>query len=234
MTNTRAENPSKPQAVLSRFQKIIGQKMLRSKQQIPCFYLQMRADVTALLALRRTLSRQSGVKVTTNDFFIRAIALAVTEYPLMGAGIQAGEVYIPDTVNVGFAVAAPEGLVVPVVKSAEKKTLVQIAAEAGELINKARSNRLTAADLEGACITLSNLGVYGVDSFIAVVTPGQCAVLAAGNIIETAVPDGGGIAVRRVMTFDLSADHRIVNGAYAARFLNSIVQRLQHPRLLAK
>lgn len=206
--------------------------MLQSGQQIPCFCLQTKADLTELMAFRPRLTKSLGVKVTTNDFFIRAIALAVKEYPLMAGRLNDDSIQIADSVNVGFAVSAPQGLVVPVIKNAHEKPLARIAAEAAELLRKARSDSLTPNELADACITLSNLGVYGIDSFTAIVTPGQCSVLAVGNIIDTCVPQDDDIVVRKMMTLDLAADHRIVNGAYAARFLNHIVEQLQNPTKL--
>lgn len=208
--------------------------MLQSGRQIPCFCLQTKADLTELMAFRPRLTKSLGVKVTTNDFFIRAIALAVKEYPLMAGRLNDDSIQIADSVNVGFAVSAPQGLVVPVIKNAHEKPLARIAAEAAELLRKARSDSLTPSELADACITLSNLGVYSIDSFTAIVTPGQCSILAVGNIIDTCVPQDDGIVVRKMMALDLAADHRIVNGAYAARFLNSIVQQLQNPGELAE
>ena len=221
---------SNPQIPVGRFQKIIGQKMLASKRQIPCFYLQAKADLTELMALRHKLAKTVGAKVTTNDFFIRAIALAVKQYPLMAGKLDGNDIHIAKTVNVGLAVVAPRGLIVPVLKNADKKTLAQIATESAELIKKARSDSLTADELADACITLTNLGVYGIDSFIAIVTPGQCAVLAVGNIIEELIPTQGNIEVRRIMTLNLAADRRIVTSPYAAKFINHFVQHLQNPK----
>jgi len=217
---------------LRRIQQTIGKRMLQSKQQIPCFYLESHADVTELMSMRRKLTRALKVKITLNDFIIRAIGLAVKEFPLMAGQLEGDMIRIAETVNVGLAIAAPQGLVVPVLRQVEKKTLAEIAAENSEFVNKARSNALKPDELTGACVTLSNLGVYGIDSFIAIVPPGQCGVVAIGNPTETCIPKDGDIAVRKMMSLNLSADHKIVNGTYAALFLDCIIQQLQNPTQL--
>jgi pyruvate dehydrogenase E2 component (dihydrolipoamide acetyltransferase) len=217
---------------LKRIQQTIGKRMLQSKQQIPCFHLEAHADVTELMGMRHKLKKSLKAKVTLNDFIIRAIGLAAKEFPLMVGRLDGDVIRIADAVNVGLAISAPQGLVVPVLKQVEKKTLADIAIENAELLKKARSNTLRPDDMAGASIALSNLGAYGVDSFIAIVPPGQCGVVAAGNPTETCIPKDGNIVVRKIMSLNLSADHRIVSGAYAARFLSSIVQKLQNPTQL--
>lgn len=209
--------------------------MLQSKRNQPCFYLQRRADVTELMEIRRPLSKRAQVKITTNDFFVRALALAAQEYPLMAARLSDDRILLPQDINVGFAVSAGGDLMVPVIQRAQRKPLPQIAAESAGLIRKARSSRLNPDAVTGANITLSNLGVFGLESFIAVAAPNQCAVLAVGNIIETCAPGpDGGIRVRKMMAMDLSCDHRIVNGAYAARFLDFLAAMLEQPATLAE
>ena len=213
-------------------QQTIGKRMLQSKRQIPCFYLESHADVTELMGMRHKLKKSMKVKITLNDFIIKAIGLAVKQFPLMAGQLDGDIIRIAETVNVGLALTAPQGLVVPVLRQVEKKTLVNIATENAELVKKALSNTLKPDELAGASITLSNLGAYGIDSFIAIVPPGQCSILALGNPIETCIPKNDGIVLRKMMSLSLSADHKIVNGAYAAKFLNCIVQQLQNPTRL--
>jgi pyruvate dehydrogenase E2 component (dihydrolipoamide acetyltransferase) len=217
---------------MGRIQKIIGQRMSRSKQNIPCFYLKRRADISELLDMRRGAGRDKAVKITTNDFLIRALGLAIEKYPLLAAKIDNNDIVIADTVNVGFAVAAPHGLVVPVIKDAQKKHVAQIATETEALTQKARSDQLTADDVGGACITLSNLGVFGIDSFIAIVSPGQASVMAVGNIAKSPIRTADGTQVRRQIDMTLSVDHTIVNGDYAARFLSFAAELLEQPQRL--
>lgn len=217
---------------LTRIQKLIGERMLASKQTKPCFYLESKADVTELMAMRHELKKSTGVKITSNAFYIRAAARAVKEHPLMAGRFDNDHITIADAVNVGFAVNAPQGLVVPVIKNADKKTLVQIAEEEKILTDKARSNKLTLEDIKGETVALSNLGVYGIDSFFGIVPPPASTILDVGNVIPTAVPLGGKPAVRKIVSLTLAVDHRVINGVYAAKFLKSIKEQLQQPRQL--
>jgi len=205
---------------LTKKQKLIAERMLKSKREIPCFYLTVRADVTDLVGLRAKLNKTSDVKISYNDFLIKAVAIGLQKYSLMTGQLSGNVVKIPDTINIGLAVAAPDGLVVPVVKDVQKKDIKQIASDTTGLIEKAQSGKLQLTDLEGACITISNLGAFGVISFIPIVIPGQCSILGVGRITDTCVPDNDGVAVRKFMNMTISVDHKIANGAYAAEFLD--------------
>jgi pyruvate dehydrogenase E2 component (dihydrolipoamide acetyltransferase) len=226
---------------VSRIQRLISQRMLASKQTKPCFYLETRADITDLLGMRHNLSKALGVKVTSNAFLIHVLALAARQYPLMVGRFvwmdpsdrEAGAVIrIADGVNVGFAVNGPQGLVVPVIKNAQDKSLAAIAREEKLLTDKARGNKLTLDDLEGQTISLSNLGAYDIDSFIAIVPPPASTILAAGKINPAAVPLDGRVAVRKMMSLTLSVDHRVIHGEYAARFLQFLTEQLRDPEKL--
>jgi len=219
---------------LTRIQKLIGQRMLESKLSKPCFSIESKADVTEMMALRPRLGKSLGVRVTSNSFLIRALAVATARHPLMMGRVHAANsrmtVRIPEAVNVGFPVHAPQGLVVPVIKNADKKALAQIAQLEKQLTEKARSNKLTLEEMQGQTIGLSNLGVYGIDSFCGIVSPVASAILAVGNVIKTAWPDDGQISVRRLMSLALTADRRVVYETYAAGFLNDIIKQLQDPQ----
>ncbi len=217
---------------LTRIQKLIGERMLASKRIKPCFYLERRADMTDLMASRHKLSRSLGAKITSNTFLIRALALAVRQYPLMVARRETAVLKIPEAVNVGFAVNSPQGLVVPVIKAADTKTLAEVAAQERELTRKARSNKLVLDDIEGETIALSNLGPYDVDSFFGIVPPATSAILAAGNIVRSVIPVGNKTDVRKTTSLSLAADHSIVSPEYAARFLTRIAERLAAPESL--
>jgi len=231
-TNSTAECTAPSRIPRTKIQKIIADRMLLSKRNIPCFYLQATADITELMALRTKLTKSLGTKITSNDFFIRSMAMAIGKFPLIAGRLHKASIQIAKGVNIGFAVVAPYGLVVPVVKNADKLNLADIAQKSAELIKKARSNKLSPDELEGACITLSNLGVYAIDSFFAVITPGQAGILAVGNITKTPVPQNGSVIIRKTVVLGLTVDHRIINGDYAADFLNCIVNQLQTPQAL--
>ena len=221
---------------LTRIQKLIGERMLKSKLSKPCFYIESKADVTELMSLRPRLSKSSGVKITSNAFFIRTLALSVKEYPLTVGKFDDDKIQIADAINVGFAVNAPQGVIVPVIKNADKKRLAEIASEEKLLTEKARSNKLALEEMEGETIALSNLGVYGTDSFFGIVPPPASTILAVSNVVKMVCPeDGNGrpkTMVRKITSLTLAVDHRVINGAYAAEFLNFITEQLQNPQQL--
>jgi pyruvate dehydrogenase E2 component (dihydrolipoamide acetyltransferase) len=217
---------------LTRIQKLIARRMLHSKQTKPCFYISLKADITELMAMRHELKKAIGFRVTTNAFFIRSLALAAKKYPLMVGRIEGDKIRIAEVINVGFAVNAPHGLIVPVVKDADKKGLVEIAHIEEELTDRARDNDLTLTEMEGETIALSNLGAYGIDNFVGIVPPPACTVLAIGNVMREAVPLDGSIIKRKLIYMSLAVDYRVVTGTYAAQFLKFIKYQLENPRQL--
>jgi pyruvate dehydrogenase E2 component (dihydrolipoamide acetyltransferase) len=228
---------------MSRIQKLIGQRMLESKQTKPCYYIGIKADTTELMDSRHELKKRLGVKITSNAFYIKALGLAVREFPLMVGllsacgetspfGGQGDSIKIADSINVGFAVSAPHGLVVPVVKNADKKTLAEIATLEKELTDKARSNKLSLDEITGETIGLSNLGVYDIDSFIGIVPPPATTILAVGNTLRTAVPQNGQVVIRKITDLTIAVDSRVVPDPYAAKFLAHIAELLQNPKNL--
>ena len=233
------DNPTKKHISLTRIQKLIGERMLQSKRGKPCFYIGLKADITELMGLRPRLRKSLGVKITTDAFYVRALALAVKKYPLMLGRFDDDNSKIPDSINVGFAVNAAQGLVVPVIKEADKKTLAEIADLEKVLTEKARSNKLTLEEMEGETIALSNLGAYGVDSFFGIVPPPASIILAVGNVIREVVlhrtPDGaedGKAVMRKMVSLTLAVDRRVIDEVYAAKFLNTICEQLQNPQQL--
>ena len=212
---------------LNRLQKITAQRMLKSKQEIPCFYLTVRADVTDLVELRTTMNQAGNVKVSYNDFIIKAVATGLEKYPIMTGQLDGETIKLADSINVGLAISVPDGLVAPILKDVNKKNVKQIASDSLALIERARSNKLAPTDVEGGCITVSNLGAFGIDNFIPIVVPGQCSILGIGQISETCVPDNGNILVRKLMNMTLSIDHKVANGAYAAQFLDFVRKLLE-------
>jgi pyruvate dehydrogenase E2 component (dihydrolipoamide acetyltransferase) len=212
---------------LNRLQKITGQRMVQSKHEIPCFYLSVKADVTDLVRFRTRLNKSSEVKVAYNDFIMRAVAMGLEKFPIMTGQLAGETIKLADTIGVGLAISVPGGLVAPIVKDVNKKDVRQIARDSKALIEKARSNKLAPTDLEGGCITVSNLGAFEIESFIPIVVPGQCSILGIGQISETCVPESGNIMVRKLMSMVLSIDHKVTNGAYAAEFLDYVRKLLE-------
>jgi pyruvate dehydrogenase E2 component (dihydrolipoyllysine-residue acetyltransferase) len=212
---------------LNRIQKITAERMLKSKREIPCFYLTVRADVTDLVGLRTQLNAAGGVKLSYNDFIMKAVATGLEKFPIMTGQLDAETIKLAETIGIGLAISVPDGLVAPIVKDVAKKDVPQIARDSQALIERARGGKLAPADLEGGCITVSNLGAFGIDNFIPIVVPGQCSILGIGQITDTCVPDNGNILVRKLVNMTLSVDHKVTNGAYAAQFLDFVRKLLE-------
>ena len=217
---------------LSRIQKLIGQRMMLSKKNKPSFYMEAEADVTDLMAYRPKLRKTLGVKITTNTFYIHALALGVEKFPLIAARLCGDKIVIAEHVNIGFAVNAPQGLTVPVIRDAGKKSLPQIAIEEKMLTDKARDNQLTLTDIEDETVALSNLGIYGIDAFFGIIPPPASAILSVGNILRRFVPIDGKPAVRRTVNLSLAIDSKEISEVYAAKFLVYIKEHLQNPQRL--
>jgi len=215
---------------LNRLQRITAERMLKSKQEIPCFYLTVKADVTNLVARRAEINAAGDVKVSFNDFIIKAVGTALEKYPIMTGQLAGNAIKLADAIHVGLAISVPDGLVAPLVKEVNKKSLRQIACDSQALVERARNDKLDLSDLEGGCTTVSNLGAFGIESFIPIVVPGQCTILGVGRITDTCVPDNGNILVRKLMNLTLSVDHKVANGAYAAQFLDFVRTLLEDPK----
>lgn len=222
--------PKKHYIPVTRIQKLICRRMLESKRTKPCFYLEAKADVTELMAMRPKLRKAFGVRITTNAFYIHAVALAAQQYPLTIGKFDGDCIKIPERLNVGFAVNAPQGLIVPVIKDADEKSLPEIAREEKLLTDKARDNKLTLREIEGETVALSNLGAYGIDSFIGIVPPPTSTILAVSNVAHTVVPLNGETPERKIVSLSVAADRRVVDEIYAAGFLGFIKEHLQNPQ----
>lgn len=213
---------------VNRLQRIVAEKMLHSKREIPCFYLNIRADMTELVKLREKLNKSSPVKISFNDFITKAVALGLKHYPIMTGQLAGDYIQLANSIDIGLAISTPQGLVAPIVRDAFNKSLTEIATYSQGLIERARSEKLTLDDLSGGCITISNLGGFGIDSFIPIVVPGQCSILGVGRISDTCIPMDGNILIRKMMNLNLSVDHKVANGADAAQFLDFVKKTLEH------
>ena len=217
---------------LNRLGKVVAQKMLQSKREIPCFYLNVKVDATNMVRIRAELNKRGSIKFAFNDFIMRALALGIQHYPIMTGQIDGDSIQLSDSIGIGLAISVPDGLVAPIVKDAGSKTLTEIATYSKALVERTQNNKLSPDDLAGGCITLSNLGAMDIDSFIPIVVPGQCSILGVGKIADTCIPSDGGILVRKMMNMTLSVDHKVVNGAEAAQFLDFVAKLLAEPEKL--
>jgi pyruvate dehydrogenase E2 component (dihydrolipoamide acetyltransferase) len=215
---------------LTAMRRIVGERMSKSKQTAPHFYVGMDVEMTAVNR-RRTewKERREELIPSINDFILCACARALKDFPSLNAAFIDRGIQIFSDINIGMAVALEEGLVVPVIRNADQLSLQEMAEQSRELAEKAQKKKLFPLDYEGGTFTVSNLGMLGVDSFVAIINPPQCAILAVGQVAPRVVPDGEKIRIRPMMTMTLSADHRIVDGAIAARFLHEVKGLLENP-----
>ena len=216
-------------ASLSPMRRILAQRMSRSKREIPHFYLFMDVDMSRAVEMREELKKK-GEEVSFNDFLIRAAGLALKEFPGLNAEYTKDRIRAREEIDIGLAVAAHEGILAPVVRGVDKKSLTEVAAATHSLIQQARGKRLTPDQYQGGSLTISNLGMLGVKSFIPIISPGQAAILGAGEIEERAMVRGNKIEATRMMTLVLAADHRLTDGVEAAKFLGRVKKLLQTPQ----
>jgi pyruvate dehydrogenase E2 component (dihydrolipoamide acetyltransferase) len=218
---------------LSRMQQTIARRMAESKATIPDFTLQCDVDMEACVALRTELKRISAQDAPTyNDMVVKAAALALREHPRANGSYRDGKLQLHSRVNVGVAVAAQDALVVPTVFDADAKALGEIAREARALAARVREGTITPPELGGGTFTVSNLGMYGIKSFNAIINPPQAAILSVGSVEQRAVVREQEVQARHTMTLSLVCDHRILYGADAAEFLARIRELLQTPAAL--
>jgi pyruvate dehydrogenase E2 component (dihydrolipoamide acetyltransferase) len=223
---------------LSRVQATIARRMAESKATAPHFYLQMEIDMSDAVRVRGQLKAIVGEgqpAPTFNDMVVKACALALRESPRANGAYKDGRFELYSRVNVGVAVAAHDALVVPTIFDADRKSLGEIATEARELAAKVREGRITPPELSGATFTVSNLGMYGIENFSAVINPPQAALLSVGAVASKPVVDeeSGEIVARNIMGVTLACDHRILYGADGALFLARVRDLLQQPLSLA-
>jgi pyruvate dehydrogenase E2 component (dihydrolipoamide acetyltransferase) len=230
-----ANLPTTPPSSLpvSRMWQVMAQRLTESWTTIPHFYLVAEANATALIQWREQALSRTTEKITFTDLLVKLVAAALRRHPRLNARWDNNTIVLNQAINVGLAVAVEEGLLVPVIHDADRLGLNQIAARRKEIVAKAQSSKLSLDDLSGGTFTISNLGMYGVDAFNAIVNPPQAAILALGRIAERVVPVNGQPAVQPMLTMTLSCDHRVVDGARAAQFLQTLAELVAEPlRLL--
>ena len=216
---------------LTRVQQVVARRMTESKATAPEFVIGVEVDMEEAIALRTRLAALSGEEKppSYNDFIVKACALALREYPRANGSFVDGRFELYEHVNVGVAVAANDALVVPTIVRADRMSLGEIARESRRLAERVRDGSVTPAELSGGTFTVSNLGMFGISEFIAVINPPQAAILAAGEMKRTPVEHDGEVALRHVLKLRLTCDHRILYGADAAGFLRRVKELLQAP-----
>jgi pyruvate dehydrogenase E2 component (dihydrolipoamide acetyltransferase) len=211
---------------MSRMRRVIAERLTLSATTVPQFTVTVAVDATRLLSLRAEL-KAAGTAVTITDFIVSATAQTLAEFPDVNSRTDGASVWPRRRVHMGVAVSVPDGLVVPVIRDADRRSLVELHARAAELAESARNGTLTPDDMTGSTFTISNLGMFGVDEFSAIINPGESAILAVSSIVPTPIAVSDGIGIRQIMKLTLTSDHRLVDGELAARFLNAVRRRLQ-------
>jgi pyruvate dehydrogenase E2 component (dihydrolipoamide acetyltransferase) len=214
---------------LNNMRKVIAKRLTESKNNAPHFYLTMKIDMDNAIEARKKFNALSEVKISFNDILIKAVAAALKKHPKVNSSWLEDRIRVNHNINIGVAVAIEDGLVVPVIKNADLKGLTQIASEVKEFVNKAKSKGLAPEDFTGNTFTISNLGMYGIEEFTAIINPPDSCILAVGAIMEEPVIKNGQIVVGNTMRVTLSCDHRVVDGAVGSEFLQTLKSYLEDP-----
>lgn len=218
---------------LSNMRKTIARRLAESKYTAPHFYLTVRINMDNAKKIRKQLNEISPVKISFNDLVVKSAAMALRQHPAINSSWLGDHIRINKVYNIGVAVAIDEGLLVPVVKHADMKSLSQISGEVREMAGRARERKLSPAEMSGNTFTISNLGMMGIEEFTAIINPPDACIMAVGGIFPTPVIDGDEIKVAHMMKVTLSCDHRVVDGAKGASFLKTFKEILEDPiRLL--
>jgi pyruvate dehydrogenase E2 component (dihydrolipoamide acetyltransferase) len=214
---------------VSQMRKTIAKRLAESKFTAPHFYLTMSIDMDNAIAARKAINSEEGVKVSFNDMVIKSVAMALRQHPTVNSAWLGDKIRRNDHVHIGVAVAVEDGLLVPVVRFADSKGLVEINAEVKDYAQKAKDKKLQPQDWEGNTFTISNLGMYGIEEFTAIINPPDSCIMAIGGIQQVPVVKNGEIVPGNVMKVTLSCDHRVVDGASGSEFLNTVKAYLENP-----
>lgn len=218
---------------VSQMRKTIARRLGESKFSAPHFYLTVDIDMDQAMAQRKAANNYSPVKISFNDFVVKACALALRDHPTVNSSWHGDKITQHDHIHIGVAVAVEDGLLVPVIKHADHKSLSQINQEVKDLAGKAKNKKLSLDQMQGNTFTISNLGMFGIEEFTAIINPPDACILAVGTIVEKPVVRDGQIVVGHMMKVTMSCDHRVVDGASGAKFLQTLKTILENPMALA-
>lgn len=227
-TSTLVSGEDKEVSV-SQMRKVIARRLSESKFSAPHFYVTVEIDMSQAIATRKQLNTTAPPKISFNDLVLKATAMALRHHPAVNSSWLGDKIRTNGNINIGVAVAVPDGLLVPVITHADQKSLAQINGEVKELAGKAREKKLQPNEMQGNTFTISNLGMFSVDEFTAIINPPDACILAVGSIVEKPVVKNGSIEIGNLMKVTLSADHRVVDGATAAQFLQTLREFLENP-----
>jgi pyruvate dehydrogenase E2 component (dihydrolipoamide acetyltransferase) len=217
---------------VSQMRKVIAKRLAESKFTAPHFYLTLEIDMDNAIASRNAMNAQDGVKVSFNDMVVKAVAMSLRKHPTVNSAWMGDFIRRNDHIHIGVAVAVEDGLLVPVVRFADSKGLAQIGAEVKDFAQKAKDKKLQPQDWEGNTFTISNLGMYGIEEFTAIINPPDSCILAVGGIKQVPVVKNGQVVPGNIMKVTLSCDHRVVDGASGSEFLNTFKSFLENPVMM--
>ncbi|MFZ4620004.1 MAG: pyruvate dehydrogenase complex dihydrolipoamide acetyltransferase [Bacteroidota bacterium] len=217
---------------LSMMRKTIAKRLLESKNTIPHFYLTIEMNMKKAMDFRTSFNDATGTKISYNDIVMKSVALALRENPKANSSFYPDKIVQHGRIDVSVAVAVDEGLITPVIRNADQKTLTEISSETKELAKRAREGKLKPEEFTNGTFTVSNLGMYDIENFAAIINPPEGAILAVGSIVEKPVVENGQVVAGHTMKVTLSCDHRVVDGAVGAQFLQSFKKIVENPLLL--
>ena len=217
---------------VSQMRKVIAKRLAESKFTAPHFYLTLEIDMDNAIAARKAMNAQEGVKVSFNDMVVKAVAMSLRKHPTVNSAWMGDFIRRNDHIHIGVAVAVEDGLLVPVVRFADTKGLSQIGTEVKDFAQKAKDKKLQPQDWDGNTFTISNLGMFGIEEFTAIINPPDSCILAVGGIKQVPVVKNGQVVPGNVMKVTLSCDHRVVDGASGSEFLNTFKSYLENPVMM--
>jgi len=229
VTNLNPVSTQSETLAVSRVWQVMAERLTQAWTSIPHFYLIRETNASRMMAWRETAQKSATEKITFTDLLVKIVATSLRKHPRLNSSWLGNNIVLNADVNIGLAVAVDDGLLVPVIHNADQLNLSQIAARRVELVSKAQAGKLALNDLGGGTFTISNLGMYGVDAFNAIVNPPQAAILAVSRIADRVVPVNGQPVVQPMLTFSLSCDHRAVDGARGAQFLQTLAEFVEEP-----
>ena len=225
-------NESYTEVSLSQMRKVIAKRLSESKHTAPHFYLTMSIRMDKAMEARKQINAMGDVKISMNDIIVKAVALSLRKNPAVNSSWLGDKIRYNNHIHIGVAVAIEDGLIVPVVKFADNKSIAHISAEVKQLADKAKNKKLQPQEFEGNTFTISNLGMFGIDEFTAIINPPDACILAVGAAKETVVVENGQMQVGNVMKVTLSCDHRVVDGAVGSAFLQTLKTYLENPVMM--
>jgi len=227
------ERPAEQVIPMSKMRQVIARRLSESAFTAPHIYLFTEVEMGKVLDLRESIleefERRFGIRLSVNDFLIKAVALTIREFPFFNASVRGNEIHIHPEINVGLAVALDEGLIVPAIPNTDKLGLGQIVQQRAELVERARKGKLTIEEIQRGTFTISSLSNFDISFFTAIINPPQTGILSVGKIQDQLFLEKGEVKAKRVSTFGLSSDHRIIDGAVAAKFLQTLKKRMENP-----